>query len=289
MRRSGAEQRRTDPSARSAWPQRSAGRGSDRERQPPTAIQCGARPALFALGALIATHLVGPAVAAPPERLSVVDPVPLRAPSPDPLRFADPDPLRATQRPTVLRSVAPPDPYGAALGTLDERAYLRGRRVMVSGLFLGFAGLGLQASGVFFALVPPPNANGAAPWLVDAALFGGSGLLAVGTGLQLAGSSMQGRSLRDARSPWQREARAVGAVGGIGVIAGSSVASLSQLTPERGRGWVGAALLGTAGLGLVVTTVHLVSQTQADERAERVAPHLRVQVGLSGLRVVWAE
>lgn len=229
-------------------------------------------------------HPVGPAVAAP------IDANPLGATAPDPQPSPPFDHLANTppdRRQAVSPYVAPPDPYGTALGTLDERAYLRGRRVMVSGLFLGFAGLGLQASGVFFALVPPQGAPGtAAPWLVDAALFGGSGLLAVGTGLQLAGSAVQGRSLHEARSPWQREARVVGAVGVLGVVVGSSVASLSQLTPERGRGWVGAALLSTAGLGLVVTTVHLVSQTQADERAERVAPHLRVQVGLTGLRVV---
>lgn len=191
--------------------------------------------------------------------------------------------------PSVLPAPPPLTPPAA---DFDRRAFLRGRRTSVAGLFLGWAGPGLVLSGGVLALTRPPDGPLTGRELIRASTLAGAGLTAVGLGLQLGGSAAQSRALTQVGAPNQRGWRRVGlAFGGAGLLlSGVVVWRIADDSPDGLWIAVGAPAAGISVLA--ATGAHTAALLQADAEAEDVAPGLRltvaprhdgVTVGLTGV------
>ena len=201
-----------------------------------------------------------------------------------PVAHAEPPPGGWSAPPSVVRC----QPGVPAQTPIDPCAWRRGRRLSLTGIFLGYAGVGLAASGLTLTV----SGRGDQGPLSDRDLFvattvSGAGLGVLGVSLQLAGSRMQVRAtLPEERGGLGLRTLAAG-LGVVGIVSAGLV-SWRLLEPEPdglwlpiGGGLAAVGLLGASGL-------HTVALLEEDERGRRarVWTWAQLQIHPRGVRIV---
>lgn len=156
----------------------------------------------------------------------------------------------------ILAPPAPPTSW-------EDRAWLRGRRISTSGLFLGWAGIGLTAGGATLAISGRETGPVSNRDLLASSVIVGGGLASLGMGLQVLGTARQRRATPlELRPPRTRDVLA-------GCLAGASLVSSSllawRLLDDGPDGlWIAFTAPIAVGGAIGATGLHTISLVQAD-------------------------
>jgi len=189
----------------------------------------------------------------------------------------------------VPPALAAPDvaaPQSSPADATVTHRLTHGRRSLVAGIFLSYAGAGLVASGAILTLDPGPGAT--RPTFGEAelglAFTGASALMAAGGALQIGGSlgQLDGLARLGMRPHRGLRYTAIG-VAGAATLGGITGAVLTA-NPAWRRG-SGVVVFGTAGLSLLAATLHTVALIDADQAVRQRDPSLVLTLGPTRIAV----